>query len=222
MTPPTGRTTHRGRPGYSRDEVISTAVEVFIDHGYDATSMGLLAQKLGISKSAIYHHITTKEELLEEAINRALNALEQVIDQSGEGLDEAKEPAITQLRRLVRGTTVTLCSETPYVALLLRLRGNSPVELAAMQRRREFTNFLIEVVIAAQKEGTVRDDLAPQVLGRLLFGSINSLTEWYRPSGPLTPEELATTIEAIAFEGIRSLAPTHESGRGGDPSPAAV
>lgn len=222
MSPSTGRTAHRGRPGYSRDEVISTAVEVFIDHGYDATSMGLLAQKLGISKSAIYHHITTKEELLEEAINRALNALEQVIEQSGEGLDESKEPAITQLRRLVRGTTVTLCSETPYVALLLRLRGNSPVELAAMQRRREFTNFLTEVVIAAQKEGTVRDDLAPQVLGRLLFGSINSLTEWYRPSGPLTPEELATTIEAIAFEGIRPPVADRNSGRDNTPSPAAV
>ena len=56
--------TKRGRPGYDQESVLSIAVEVFNKHGYDATSMGKLAENLGISKSAIYHHVPSKGDLL--------------------------------------------------------------------------------------------------------------------------------------------------------------
>ena len=64
-SPPPGR----GRPGYSKEDVIRIAVQAFNEHGYEATSMGALAKKLQISKSAIYHHVSSKEEILEYAIN---------------------------------------------------------------------------------------------------------------------------------------------------------
>ena len=52
---------------------------LFWQHGYEATSMGMLATHLGISKSAIYHHVESKEEILEQALARALDALEEVL-----------------------------------------------------------------------------------------------------------------------------------------------
>ena len=51
----------RGRPGYDRETLLAVCVEVFNRHGYDATSMGTLSTHLGISKSAIYHHVASKE-----------------------------------------------------------------------------------------------------------------------------------------------------------------
>ncbi len=56
----------RGRPGYDRETLLAVCVEVFNRHGYDATSMGTLSSHLGISKSAIYHHVASKEEILEQ------------------------------------------------------------------------------------------------------------------------------------------------------------
>jgi AcrR family transcriptional regulator len=53
----TASTAKRGRPGYDQQSVLRIAVDVFNRHGYDATSMGILADNLGISKSAIYHHV---------------------------------------------------------------------------------------------------------------------------------------------------------------------
>ena len=51
----------------------------------------------------------------------------------------------------------------------------------------------------ARDEGALRADADPAVVARLLFGMINSLTEWYDPSGALTPDELADTIIALAL-----------------------
>ena len=71
----TAATATRGRPGYAREDVIQIAVEEFNARGYEATSMGTLAERLGLSKSAIYHHISSKEEILVEATDKALAEL---------------------------------------------------------------------------------------------------------------------------------------------------
>ena len=68
----------RGRPGYDLASVLAVAVELFNERGYDGTSMRDLAARLGIAKSAIYHHVTGKEELLSLALDRALDGLAAV------------------------------------------------------------------------------------------------------------------------------------------------
>jgi AcrR family transcriptional regulator len=50
----------RGRPGHDQAAVLSAAVGLFNRKGYDATSIGDLAAELGVTKSAIYHHVASK------------------------------------------------------------------------------------------------------------------------------------------------------------------
>ncbi|MCF4007677.1 TetR/AcrR family transcriptional regulator [Corynebacterium uropygiale] len=194
------RSSNRGRPGYGREDVIRTAVEAFNDVGYEAMSMNALAGRLGLTKSAIYHHISSKEQILKEATDRALDTLDAVV----RSCEHSGGTAEDRLRALLRGTTLALCHEAPYVTLLLRLRGNSPVELAALDRRRQFTGYLIELVEEAQEEGAVRPDLDAHSVARLLFGMVNSLTEWYNPDGRLSPGELAQVTEELAFQGVEA------------------
>ena len=59
MTAPGRR--RRGRPGHDQDAVLTAAVRLFNERGYEATSMGDLAERLGITKSSIYHHVTGKQ-----------------------------------------------------------------------------------------------------------------------------------------------------------------
>jgi len=99
-----------------------------------------------------------------------------------------------------------LAAELPFVTLLLRVRGNSPVEEAALGRRREFDRIVTDLVRAAEEEGDVRPDVDPAVTSRLLFGTVNSLTEWYRPGGALSPAALADALVATTFEGMRTRA----------------
>ncbi|MDO5618229.1 TetR/AcrR family transcriptional regulator [Kocuria sp.] len=190
----------RGRPGYDREQLLQVCVEVFNKHGYDATSMGKLAEYLGITKSAIYHHVNSKEELLELFLNRALDALEAEFD----SVQGQELPAVDRLEQVLRGSVRVLVEQLPYVTLLLRVRGNSAVELAALQRRRQFTRQVGELIAAAQAEGAVRTDISATAAPRLLLGMVNSLVDWYRPTGIGGPEEVADTVAKIALDGLRA------------------
>jgi AcrR family transcriptional regulator len=197
----TGTTTgRRGRPGHSLNSLLDTAVAVFNERGYDATSMEELAARLGVTKSAIYHHVSSKVELLRLALDRALDALFAVTEEPG----ATTGAAIDRLEHVVRGSVHVLAAELPFVTLLLRVRGNSPVEQAALQRRREFDRVVTDLVRAAEQEGGVRPDVDPAITSRLLFGTVNSLTEWYRPDGGLSADVLADALVATTFQGLRA------------------
>ncbi len=191
----------RGRPGHSVDSLLDGAVALFNERGYEATSMDELAARLGVTKSAIYHHVPSKVELLRLALDRALDALFAVTRESA----ATTGPAIARLEHVVRGSVRVLAAELPFVTLLLRLRGNTDVERTALQRRREFDRIVTGLVRAAEHEGDVRTDVDPALVSRLLFGTVNSLTEWYRPGGDLSAEDLADAVVTIAFSGLRTI-----------------
>ncbi|WP_284303153.1 hypothetical protein [Mobilicoccus caccae] len=94
----------------------------------------------------------------------------------------------------------------PFVRLLLRLRGNSPAELRALTRRREFDARMSAIVLQAQLAGLIRDDLDPTVVARLLFGAMNSTVDWFRPSGRVSPDELTEALLALVFHGVAAPA----------------
>jgi AcrR family transcriptional regulator len=190
----------RGRPGHSLESLLAVAVAVFNERGYEATSMDELALRAGVTKSAIYHHVPGKEELLRLAVDRALDGLFAVTREPG----ATTGPAIGRLEHVVRGSIRVLTAELPFVTLLLRVRGNTAVERAALERRREFDRIVSDLVRAAGREGSVRPDVDPAVIGRLLFGTVNSLTEWYRPGGPLSADDLANALVATTFGGLRT------------------
>lgn len=188
----------RGRPGYDLDRLLAVAVEVFNERGYDGTSMEDLARGLGIAKSAIYHHVASKDELLRLALDRALDGLFAVADEAR----TIDAPAIQRLEFLVRGSVRVLQAELPYVTLLLRVRGNTEVERAALNKRRTFDRFVAQLVKEAEEDGDIRPDVDPTVTARLLFGLVNSVVEWYRP-GRQPDGALPDAVCAIAFDGLR-------------------
>jgi AcrR family transcriptional regulator len=203
-TAPPGGRARRGRPGHDLDSVLRTAVEVFTERGYDGTSMEDLARRLGIAKSAIYHHVGSKEELLRLALDRALDGLIDLAARTRR-LDG---PAIIRLEHLVRGSVLVLHEQLPYVTLLLRVRGNTEVERAALNRRRQLDRYAAALVKEAERDGDVRPDVDPAITARLLFGTVNSVVEWYHPGrggagADMSAQDLAAAVCAIAFDGLR-------------------
>jgi AcrR family transcriptional regulator len=193
-----GEGRRRGRPGYDLATLLSVAAELFNERGYDGTSMRDLAARLGIAKSAIYHHVAGKEELLSLALDRALGGLSVVVSRAR----ALPAPAIERLEFLVRGSVEVLQAESPYVTLLLRVRGNTDVERAALAQRRAFDRFVAELVTQAVRDGDIRSDADATLTARLLFGLVNSIVEWYRPDR--RSASLADQVCAMAFDGLRA------------------
>jgi len=179
--------------------VLTAAVRLFNEQGYDATSMFDIAESLGITKSSVYHHISGKEQLLQMAMDRALDGLFEAAEEVGD-LDL---PALDRLERLIRRSVLVLAERFEFVTVLLRVRGNTEVEQHALVRRREFDALVTNLVKQAQTEGSVRVDVDPATAARLLLGMVNSLTEWYKPRPGGSADAIADAVTAVAFEGLR-------------------
>ncbi|WP_443034382.1 TetR/AcrR family transcriptional regulator [Streptomyces sp. BE147] len=190
---------------YTVETLLAVSVEVFNERGYDGTTMDDVARAAGISKSSLYHHVRGKEELLERAVGRALEELFRVFDDAG----AQRGPAVLRLEYVAHRVVRMLVAELPYVTLLLRLRGNTGAERAALARRREFDRRVAGLVERAVADGDLSDAVEPRLATRLLFGMINSVVDWYRPhiaaAGPaaVTGRELADAVVRLAFQGLR-------------------
>lgn len=178
--------------------MLAAAIDLFNRKGYDATSVGDVAEALGVTKSAVYHHVARKDQLLDRALDEALSELEAAVADAR----TASGSAYVRLRGVVRRSVAVLVAHQPAVTLLLRVHGNSDIERAALARRREVDAQLAVLVRRATEEGALRADLDPDLVARLLFGLVGSLVEWYRPAGPVTAEQLADAVSALAFEGL--------------------
>jgi AcrR family transcriptional regulator len=192
------------RDTYTPESLLTVAVRVFNERGYDGTSMEHLSKAAGISKSSIYHHVRGKEELLRRATSRALDGLFAILDEPAAN----RGRAIDRVEHVTRRTTEVLMAELPYVTLLLRVRGNTDTERWAIQRRRDFDQRVAGLLKEAAADGDLRPDVDARLATRLLFGMINSLVEWYRPdragTAHATSHEVADAVVTTAFAGLRT------------------
>jgi AcrR family transcriptional regulator len=191
------------RPPYDLESLLAVSVQVFTERGYDGTSMEDLSRASGITKSSFYHHFSGKEQLLRLALERALEPL----------LASTREPgattgrAIERLRYIIRRDVEILTERLPYVTLLLRVHGNTETERWALTQRRGFDKIVARLVQDAIDEGDVRPTVDARTAARLIFGTINSVIEWYRPGTDNSADDLADQMLTMVFDGIGSGRP---------------
>ncbi len=186
------------RTRHDLDTLTDIAVEVFRDRGYDAASMEHLAKAAGLSKAAFYHHIGGKEDLLSRGFDRALSALFAMLDEPL----AVDGPALDRLRHIIRRVVELEHELLAEVTVLLRTRGNSPTERAALDRRRKFDRRVADVIALGQAEGSIRPEIDPHLAARLVIGTATSVVEWYKPGGRLGARQLADHIITLSFFGL--------------------
>lgn len=162
--------------------------------------MGVLAEELGISKSAIYHHVKSKEEILDAALSHSLAELERVVTEA----DALDVSAVVELETIIAESVNVLTRYLPYVTLLLRLRGNSELETAALARRRDITRRIADLIHQAQDDGDLRSDIDARTASRLAMGMVNSIVDWYRPERADSAAPVAETVTRMLLDGLRS------------------
>jgi hypothetical protein len=83
------------------------------------------------------------------------------------------------------------------------VRGNTPTEQAALKRRREFDRFTADLVTQAMADGDLRSDIEPGLATRLAFGTLNSVTEWYRVTRETSPDAVVDGAVGVIVRGLR-------------------
>lgn len=196
------RTTATSAPGGNdrRRQVLKAAADIFRRKGYDATSLQDIADAVGIQKGSLYHYIDTKEDLLfaivKDTHDRTLKGNSRWRTLDGDALARLRvfvEDHARVSMRFGRATSIYFRDARS----LSRARRDE-----IMAARDEYENDLRSLIVQAQREGTVNAELDPRLATFAVFGMINWLYQWYRPSGELSQDTIA---RALADQALASL-----------------
>jgi AcrR family transcriptional regulator len=193
-----GRPGKGGRKPYDLEMVVDAAIRVFNRRGFEASSMEDVARETGLTKSSLYYHVASKEELLGRALERAFTPLLAILDES-----EAKSGTpIARLKHIVYRSVLITVDFAQEVELLQRIKGNTSTERNGLEWRRRMDHAVTALVGQAASAGELRSDIEHGLLTRLIFGMSNSITQWYRAEGNLGRGEIAAAVLATVFEGL--------------------
>jgi len=183
-----------------RDELLLAAERLFSERGYEATSVRDIADALSIKAGSLYSHIATKEDLLWEVLGRAADRYFEAV----QPIVESDLVTVEKLRRLiaahVRVITQSASAAAVYTTEWRHLTEPRRREFAA--RRDAYERIVRGLVHDAIRQGSF-GDVDEKFATLLILSSINWVYQWYRPDGPMTPEEIARRITDLLFNGLR-------------------
>jgi AcrR family transcriptional regulator len=182
-----------------RDAVLRTAAHLFLEHGYQKSSMSLLATQLKITKPALYYYFRNKEEILVECYRAGIAYIENLLKETGEnqgtGLRKLFMYVETYAEAIVSydfGRCVAMLDESELSSATRR-------EVRGMKRRMDLTlRGYVEEGIADGSIGPCN----PKLVSFAIAGAINWIGTWYRPEGELTPKEIAAEYARILTSGL--------------------
>lgn len=181
-------------------EVMAAAAKVFRAKGYDAATLEDIADEVGMLKGSLYNYISSKEDLLFSVVRPPA---EQLLEQAHRLVDAAG-PAPDRIARLARIHAGVLSEHFVYASVYIHEiagLGRYP-EWAEMDH--EYVRLVREILTDGVKEGSLRADLDLQSAPHVLIGSLNWLTRWWDPAGPIPAEEMADRISALFLDGARA------------------
>jgi AcrR family transcriptional regulator len=109
----------------TRQRLIDVAVDLFTRYSFAGTSLQMIADELGFTKAAIYHHFRTREQLLDAVVEPILDRLRVIIDAAEQlrGVHARADHMLTGFAELaVQNRVVAVLAADPAVAEMLRAR----------------------------------------------------------------------------------------------------
>jgi AcrR family transcriptional regulator len=184
----------------SREDVVAAAGRLFAERGYHGTSMRDLGEELGLLGSSLYSHVGGKEELLVEVIRRGAATFQALVD---EVLAWEERPT-EQLRRLVLGHVRIIVENLHESSVFLNEARflSSESRHQVLDLRDRYEGAYREVLSGGIGTGDFREDLDVPLTAIAILSILNSVSRWYRPSGPKTPEEVARGLFHFILRGV--------------------
>jgi AcrR family transcriptional regulator len=184
----------------SRQEILRTAARLFHRKGYDATSMNDVAAALKFSKGGLYHHFQSKDEILFNLMEKAMEITQERVVDPVLGISSPEERLRALIRRHVE---LVLSPQDREITVMLHENHPLPPSLRKRinQRKKNYVHFVENLVAEVQRMRGTKNPISPRAATFALLGMINWIYQWYRPEGNLNAESLAMQYADIFFSG---------------------
>lgn len=185
--------------GFVQRELLETAARLFNERGFHGTSLQMVANELGVTKTAIYHYVPSKLELLYRVHEISLQTAEESLARA---IDEGKDGA-ERIRLMVYYYLKEICA-SPTACFFMVEQDSLSGEQATLiaERRRKLERETRDLVRCGIEDGSIVP-CDPKAATFVLVGAMNWVTKWYQPGGDWDAAQVADGLSAIV---ARSLA----------------
>jgi AcrR family transcriptional regulator len=188
----------RRDPETKREAVLQIAAQLFLEKSYGRTSMNDVADRLNITKPALYHYFRNKEEILLECYALGTGMIEEILNDIAAHCGTGLEKVEAFIYSYASVMTVN------FGRCVMRLdEGDLSPEAYANIRNykrkidRRLRSFLQEGIA----DGSIRS-CDPKLAAFAIAGALNWICVWYEPKGPLSPEEIAAQFVQTLTRGL--------------------
>jgi AcrR family transcriptional regulator len=184
-----------------RDELLELAATMFAERGLRATTVRDIADGAGILSGSLYHHFSSKEEMVDELLRSFLDWLftryREIVDGEANPLERLKGLFMASFEAIEHRHAQVVIYQDEAQRLLSQPRFSYIEDMNRQQRK-----MWVEVLNQGIDEGYLRPDLDVDLVYRFIRDTTWVSVRWYQPGGPLTAQQVGQQYLAIVLGGI--------------------
>jgi TetR/AcrR family transcriptional regulator, cholesterol catabolism regulator len=181
-----------------RSELTRTAARLFAEKGYHGTSIGDLAEAMGVQKGSLYTHIDSKQDLLYEATREGAQAFHAALDAVPEDA-----PVTERIRLALRAHLRVVAEQLDVATVFTRewryLEGERALEF--LSERRRYEERIRALFREGRDTGALRSDLDDGAAALLVLSAANWAYTWL--SSHADTDALADRFFSLLLDGVR-------------------
>ena len=194
-------------------QIYAEAARLFVEKGYDATSMSDIAQAVNITKAGLYHFVKSKEDLLMTIVTHGMDQLfDDVVEPARAVADPAERLSLIVRNHVMNIGRVRGRSGNPLTIIADDVSGLGGERKRQIDRRkREYFDLVRDTLGALQARGDIDGALDVTVCAHNLIGVILWTARWRRPEGRASRDDVAEQILAFVSRGVLARRPPDTS-----------
>ena len=183
------------------ERLLAAASRLFAERGFALTSVQEIVEHAGVTKGAMYHYFSSKDDLLQQIYTRLLAVqsarLVAIADDTG-------RPVRDRLYDAAADVVVTTLEHLDDAMVSWRSMHMLPADRLAAVRgdRRRFHERFRMLIEQGQAEGSLRSDVSADLVAHQFFGGVHHLGSWYHADGELTPESIGEAFADLLLRGL--------------------
>jgi len=183
----------------TREEILEAAAQIIREKGFHATSMQDIAKAVDLRKASLYHHVNSKQEILVDLLDQALELLIRQI----EGVVSQDLPPDEKFREAVRSYLIGMAENLDLAAVLLLEHRSLEPEFRErhIPRRDAYEGYWRGII----QEGIDSGIFSEQDVGlsvKVVLGVVNWTIMWFNPQGSMSASQIADYSADLLLNGF--------------------
>ncbi len=182
--------------------IVTVAAQLFAEKGFGSTSLDDIAEVLSVTKGALYYHVKNKEEILRLIYLSVLTVAEEPLRH----IVESDLSSAEKLHRAIEHHIEVSADRSPAITVFYREQPHltGPFAKEITLRKKDYERYFEQIIEDGLATGAFKVGSDPKVIMFGILGMCHWISQWYKPSGQYTPQQIAAMFTNMVENGLLS------------------